>query len=110
MPTFLAKPEWKTISWSLNLTSKDIIHHLVDHVSDIPGLLARYDVFVRAIKANSTSHSMISNQRLELCTLVADLEHRLHQWKREWASGQHFEVPNSVETSEESPIFLALDD
>jgi hypothetical protein len=112
LPTFLAKTEWKTIPWSINPTSKDIIHHLLDHVSDIPGLLARYDVFVQAINANSTSHFMILNQRLELYTLVADLEHRLHQWKREWAdiSGQYFEVPHSVETSEESPIFSASDD
>jgi hypothetical protein len=98
-PTFLARDEWKTIPWSTSSTSKDLVQHLLDDLSDIPTLLAQYDSLVEATKANSLPLSEGLDRRTRFQRSVADIEHRLHQWKREYADpvGRPFEVPYQVE-------------
>lgn len=82
-PTFLAREEWKTIPWSIH--SKDLMHHLLDHLSDIPGLLAQYDRLAQAPGSNSMLLSEISDQWTPFWTSVADLEHHLRRWKADLA-------------------------
>jgi hypothetical protein len=98
-PTFLARDEWKTIPWSTSSTSKDLVQHLLDDLADIPTLLAQYDSLVEATKANSLPLSEVLDRRTRFQRSVADIEHRLHQWKREYADpvGRPFEVPYQVE-------------
>jgi hypothetical protein len=98
-PTFLAREEWKTLPWSANSSEKDLVQHLLDHLADIPGLLAQYDSLMAATRANSLPLSEILDRRAMFELSVADIQHRLYKWKREYAdpAGQPFEVPNQVE-------------
>lgn len=83
LPTFLAHPEWKHVPWSAGSTPKDLLQHLLDHVVEIPALLAYAD----RLKNCSPAKSPVETSRLqeELWTFADRIEQALYQWKREWA-------------------------
>jgi len=98
-PTFLANHEWKTIPWSIDPSSKDLGQHILDHFADIPTLLAEFDILAGApADANSGTCPGNPDRRATFCSLLVGLEHRLHEWKREYADprGQPFEEPLPV--------------
>jgi hypothetical protein len=106
-PTFLAREEWKIIPWSAGSSSKDIMHHLLDHVVDIPAFLAQYDRFMESLRSGCMPASEVVPTQTKLWEWVADLDHRLRQWKQDWVvsypHGQPKEVPS--QGSDPFPVF-----
>lgn len=83
------------------------MQRLLDHVSDIPALLAEHDILAAAADANTMSQSELHNRRLAFWASLSDIESRLHQWKAENAdchpAGQPYEVPVEIDRLQESP-------
>jgi hypothetical protein len=75
------------------------VQHLLDHIADIPTLLARYDSLVEATRVNSLLLPEVLDERAMFRISVTDIERRLHRWRREYADpvGQPFEVPSQVD-------------
>jgi hypothetical protein len=74
------------------------VQHLLDHLADIPTLLAQYDSLVEATKGNFEQLSEVRDRRTMIQISISDIEGRLHRWKREHADpvGQPYEVPCQV--------------
>lgn len=84
-PSFLAQEEWKTVPWSAGTTTKDILHHLLDHAVDIPSLLGQSDEFQAAIQQPGmlSAHEKAAKQAA-LWNGIADLTGRFLRWKHDW--------------------------
>jgi hypothetical protein len=83
-PSFLARHEWKTVPWSLN-RSKDLLHHLLDHVLDIPQITSQFADIEESVYHGHTSASEGEELCLQLAAQTQDLISRLQTWKRDWA-------------------------
>jgi hypothetical protein len=109
-PTFLARPEWKTVPWSAQGCSKDIMECLLEHTVDLPALLWRYDQYILALRTRSKPSVQLNIQLARLWVAVGELEARLRRWKRGWAdcypAGQPYEVPSQ---GADFPVFRYLD-
>lgn len=85
--------------WSLNPSSKSLLDHLLDHVADIPSLTCEFVDIQEGLRSGRLSSDVGCSRRAALCRSVADVEHRLRNWKVTWADsyihGQPFEVPRS---------------
>lgn len=89
------------------------MQHLLDHIADIPTLLAQFDSIAKATNIGFMSSSELIDRQTMLWTSISDVERRLRQWKREWAdhypTGQLYGVPHR-EDSPGPPAFSNLDD
>jgi hypothetical protein len=90
------------------------MQRLLDHVSDIPALLAEYDILTAATDANTMSQSELHDRRLVFWASLSDIESRLRQWKAENAdyhpAGQPYEVPVEIDRLQESIGLSCRDD
>src|SRR5437762_11174081 len=107
VPTFLAREEWKIVPWSAGSSAKDAMHHLLDQVVDIPAFLAQFDMFMESLSSGSMPSSEVVPTQTKLWKWVADLDHRLRQWKKDWVDdyphGQVKEV--STQGTDPFPVF-----
>ncbi|PGH00861.1 hypothetical protein AJ80_09113 [Polytolypa hystricis UAMH7299] len=85
VPTFLAREEWKTIPWSAGSSVKDIMHHLLDQVVEIPALLSQFDRFMEGLNSGYMEYTDVAPMQKVLWTWLADINQRLCQWKTTWA-------------------------
>jgi hypothetical protein len=94
-PSFLARHEWKTVPWSLN-QSKDLLHHLLDHVLDIPPITSQFADIEERVHHEQTSTEEGEKLCLQLAGQTQDVVSRLQVWKRDWADtysgGQAYHV------------------
>jgi hypothetical protein len=110
-PTFLAKKKWKTVPWSAEGRSKDIMELLLEQVVDLPAILWRYDRYNTALRTAPAGPSTLRTLLDGFWTAVGKLEDRLRRWKRDRAdtylSGQPSEVHYQGASS--FPVFQYLD-
>jgi hypothetical protein len=89
------------------------MQRLLDHVSDIPTLLAEYDILTASTNINTISQSEFHDRHIIFWATLSDIESRLRQWKVDHAdsypAGQPYEVPIEVDCLEE-PIGLSYED
>ncbi|KAG5295927.1 C6 finger domain-containing protein [Histoplasma capsulatum G186AR] len=103
-PTFLAKEEWKTIPFSAGSSSKDMMHHLLDQVVDIPSYLAQFDRFMEGINSGCLSNSEVAATQRMLWSWVSDLDQRLRQWKKDWFDSVPSRQPTEVTKQGDDPF------
>lgn len=105
--SFLAREEWKTIPWSAGTTTKDILHHLLDLATEIPGLLAQSDAFQDTQKKSVMGAQEMAVKQAALWNGITQLTARFQQWLREWVDCYPDGPPEEVEQSEDQdfPIF-----
>lgn len=100
-PSFLARDEWKTIPWSLNPSSKDILHHLLDHLADLSVLMADFARLQRELESGHLSPPELYTVHPALFASLKGFVARLQQWKAQWVDaypyGQPYEIPQSDE-------------
>ncbi|EPS29346.1 hypothetical protein PDE_04295 [Penicillium oxalicum 114-2] len=106
-PSFLAREEWKTVPWSAGTTKKDILHHLLDVATEIPGLLAQSDEFKESQLACRMSAQEVVVKQAALWNGISECMGNFQQWYAEWveqySQGQIEEV---VQTETQGfPIF-----
>ncbi|KAJ6787975.1 hypothetical protein PWT90_09995 [Aphanocladium album] len=99
-PTFLAQPDWKHVPWSSAKSSpKDMFQHLLDHMVELPALLAYADQNNRCAGVRSAAE--MGRLQQQLWTLATNIEQDLYQWKQEKADrypgGQPIELAVQVE-------------
>lgn len=103
-PSFFAQEEWRTIPWSAGTTPKDIMHHLLDIVVEIPAALAQYD----ELQAAQASSMMDAGERIAKQTMlwnrVADLTGQFLQWKRNWVDKYPNGPPREVDSQGDDPF------
>jgi hypothetical protein len=98
-PNFLSSYQWKTIPWSLNPSSKSLLHHLLDEVANLPGILHAYDSLEEQLNQKLISPGQRDSGWLHLLPRLESLGLHLEDWKTEWAesadknSGFKYEVP-----------------
>lgn len=96
-PTFLSDHEWKTLPWSSNAPTKNILHQLLDHVADIADVLALHSQIELQSLWQSTAPPEMNEWQRQLVSQARDIADRLREWKAEWADnyaqGQPYEVP-----------------
>ncbi|KAK2808513.1 hypothetical protein FQN50_004722 [Emmonsiellopsis sp. PD_5] len=103
-PTFLAQEEWKVIPFSAGSSDKDAMHYLLDQVVDIPAYLAQFDRFMEAVNSGYINYAEVAATQNMLWTWVADLDSRLHQWKREWIDDVPARQPREVTSQGDDPF------
>ncbi|PGH29684.1 hypothetical protein GX50_07569 [[Emmonsia] crescens] len=110
-PTFLAKEEWKTIPFSAGSSSKDMMHHLLDQVVDIPSYLAQFDRFMEGLNSGCVNYAEVAVTQGMLWSWVSDLDQRLCQWKKDWIDTVPTRQPTEVTSqgSDPFPIFRCRD-
>ncbi|OAX82058.1 hypothetical protein ACJ72_03600 [Emergomyces africanus] len=110
-PTFLANEEWKTIPFSAGSSSRDMMHHLLDQVVDIPSYLAQFDRFMEGLNSGYISYTEVAATQGMLWSLVSDLDQRLRQWKTDWIDAAPARQPTEViiQDSDPFPIFRCRD-
>ncbi|PGG97618.1 hypothetical protein GX51_07250 [Blastomyces parvus] len=110
-PTFLAREEWKIIPFSAGSSSKDMMHHLLDQVVDIPSYLAQFDRFMEGLNSGYISYSEVAATQRMLWSWVSDLDQRLRQWKQDWIDTVPARQPTEVtnQGSDPFPIFRSRD-
>ncbi|KAH7357297.1 hypothetical protein BKA65DRAFT_496644 [Rhexocercosporidium sp. MPI-PUGE-AT-0058] len=106
-PTFLARPEWKTIPWSAETSSKDIMASLLEQVVDLPAILYQFDQLLAAKKSHLMPQIELASREAILWNSITNLKSRLIRWKIEWVddypSGQPYE--SHMLESEPFPVF-----
>ncbi|KAH8589144.1 hypothetical protein B0O99DRAFT_637350 [Bisporella sp. PMI_857] len=99
-PNFLSRPEWKTVPWSLDSSSKSLLDHLLDHVADIPTLYSEFEDIEEGLRVRRMSPTVANSRHAALLRSVADMEYRLRNWKElradSYMNGQPVEVPPCV--------------
>lgn len=103
-PSFFAQEEWKTIPWSAGTTPKDIMHHLLDLVVEIPELLAQYDQFQTAQESSVLGAGEMTAKQTMLWNGVADLTYRFLQWKKTWVDNYPNGAPREVDSQGDDPF------
>lgn len=77
---------------------KDLLQHLLDHVVEIPALLAYADQKNRSPAKSPVESDLLQEQ---LWTLAERIEQALYHWKREWVDsypgGQPTELPAHIQ-------------
>ncbi|KAJ5676140.1 hypothetical protein N7462_009037 [Penicillium macrosclerotiorum] len=108
---FLAREEWKTIPWSANTTTKDILHHLLDIATDIPGLLAQSDSFAEAQKASVMGAQEMAVKQAALWNGIAALTGQFEEWHHDWVECYPDGSIEEVEQTKDQdfPIFKRRD-
>jgi hypothetical protein len=94
-PSFLARHEWKTVPWSHTL-SKDLLHHLLDHVLDIPDITSEFADIEESVFHGRTSALDGEKLCLQLAAQTQDLISRLQTWKRDWADAYSGGQPYTI--------------
>lgn len=106
-PSFLSHHDWKTIPWSLNPSSKGLLHHLLDHVVDIPRITSEFADIEAQLHTGLISPEEADRLCAEQVPPTEELIQRLRAWKRDWADtypgGQPYEVPVPPETEAAEP-------
>jgi hypothetical protein len=74
---------WKTIPWSSGGTQKDILHHLLDLVVEIPELLSIFDELQAAQESQHLGKGELRVKQAQLWNGIADLTGRFKQWKKD---------------------------
>lgn len=110
-PSFLAREEWKTVPWSAGTTTKDILHHLLDLATEIPGLLAESDAFNKAQASSIMGTQELTIRQTALWSGVAKLTARFEQWHRDWVDDYPDGPPREVDQTKDQdfPIFQRRD-
>ncbi|OJD11563.1 hypothetical protein AJ78_07686 [Emergomyces pasteurianus Ep9510] len=110
-PTFLAKEEWKTVPFSTGSSPRDMMHHLLDQVVDIPSYLAQFDRFMEGLNSGYISYTEVGVTQEMLWSWVSDLDQRLRQWKIDWIDSVPARHPTEVRSqgSDPFPIFRCRD-
>ncbi|KLJ05325.1 hypothetical protein EMPG_11197 [Blastomyces silverae] len=110
-PTFLAREEWKTIPFSAGSSSKDMMHHLLDQVVDIPSYLAQFDRFMEGLNSGYISYAEVAATQRMLWSWISDLDQRLRQWKKDWIDTVTARQPTEVtnQGNDPFPIFRCRD-
>ncbi|ODH30044.1 hypothetical protein ACO22_03644 [Paracoccidioides brasiliensis] len=110
-PTFLAREDWKSVPFLAGSSSKDLMHHLLDQVVDIPAYLAQFDRLIEGLNSGCINYTEVATTQGMLWSWVADLDNRLRQWKKDWIDS----VPSRQATevisqgSDPFPIFRCRD-
>ncbi|KAJ5543584.1 hypothetical protein N7461_009587 [Penicillium sp. DV-2018c] len=78
--SFLAREEWKTVPWSAGTTKKDILHHLLDLATEIPGLLGLSDDFKKAQITSVMGTQEMAVKQSTLWNGIGELTNRFYQW------------------------------
>ncbi|KKK25976.1 hypothetical protein AOCH_000978 [Aspergillus ochraceoroseus] len=109
--SFLAQEEWKTIPWSANSTSKNILHYLLDLAVDVPALLEKYDELEAGLGSSLLGAHETTVKRAALWNGVADVTNRFALWKINWVDAYPDGPPREVEPSDEGrfPVFHCRD-
>ncbi|KAJ5108458.1 hypothetical protein N7456_005133 [Penicillium angulare] len=110
-PSFLAREEWKTIPWSAGTTTKDILHHLLDLATEVPGLLYQSDQFKEAKRSSVMGAQEVAVKQTSLWNAIADLTGRFYQWYHDWVECYPDGPPEEAEQTgaEGFPIFKRRD-
>ncbi|KAK2802919.1 hypothetical protein FQN51_004182 [Onygenales sp. PD_10] len=103
-PTFLAQEEWKVVPFSAGSSIRDAMHYLLDQVVDIPAYLAQFDRFMEAVDSGYINYAEVAATQNMLWTWVADLDSRLHQWKRDWIDAVPARQPREVTSQGDDPF------
>ncbi|KAJ5369158.1 uncharacterized protein N7496_008918 [Penicillium cataractarum] len=83
-PSFLAREEWKTVPWAAGTTKKDILHHLVDIATEIPGLLAQSDAFKEAQATQRMGVQEMAVKQAALWNGITECTAQFQQWYIDW--------------------------
>ncbi|KAJ5280467.1 transcriptional regulator family: Fungal Specific TF [Penicillium angulare] len=110
-PSFLAREEWKTIPWSAGTTTKDILHHLLDLATEVPGLLYQSDQFKDAKLSSVMGAQEVAVKQTALWNAITDLTGRFYQWYHDWVECYPDGPPEEAEQTgaEGFPIFKRRD-
>ncbi|KAL2009677.1 hypothetical protein VTN00DRAFT_5484 [Thermoascus crustaceus] len=96
-PSFLSHHDWKTVPWSLNPSSKGLLHHLLDHVVDIPKITSEFADIEAQLHTGLISPEEADRLCAQQVAPTEELIQQLRAWKRDWADtypgGQPYEVP-----------------
>lgn len=107
----MAREEWKTIPWSAGTTSKDILHHLLDLVTEVPGLLAKSDEFLEAQRSAAMGPQEMTVKRAALWNGITELNGRFNQWLKDYVDCYPDGAPEERPQTEDQdfPIFKRRD-
>ncbi|CEJ61206.1 hypothetical protein PMG11_09743 [Penicillium brasilianum] len=83
-PSFLAREEWKTVPWAAGTTKKDILHHLIDIATEIPGLLAQSDAFKEAQATQRMGAREMAVKQAALWNGIAQCTVQFQRWYIDW--------------------------
>ncbi|CDM26300.1 transcriptional regulator family: Fungal Specific TF [Penicillium roqueforti] len=110
-PSFLAREEWKTIPWSAGTSQKDILHHLLDLATEVPGLLAVSDAFKEAQITSVMGAQEMAIKQSTLWNGIRELTARFYQWHQEWVVAYPDGPPQEAEQKGDQgfPIFQRRD-
>ncbi|KAF7713624.1 Fungal Zn(2)-Cys(6) binuclear cluster domain-containing protein [Penicillium ucsense] len=110
-PSFLAREEWKTIPWSAGTTKKDMLHHLLDVATEIPGLLAQSDQFKESQAARTMGAQETAVKQVALWNGITECMGKFQQWYEEWVVQNSQGLIQEVEQNEtqDFPIFRRRD-
>ncbi|KAJ5964007.1 uncharacterized protein N7479_003883 [Penicillium vulpinum] len=110
-PSFLAREEWKTIPWSAGTTQKDILHHLLDLATEIPGLLAKSDAFKEAQITSFMGAQEMAVKQSTLWNGIRELTARFYQWYVDYVVAYPDGPPQEAEQHGDQgfPIFQRRD-
>ena len=98
-PTFLNEEAWKTIPWSAGTSTKDILHHLLDLIVEIPALLEEADNLTTRVGLMSPPDEVdLQARRVQLWERIADLTQRMQQWKKDWVDCYPAGLPREVDS------------
>lgn len=110
-PSFLAREEWKTIPWSAGTTKKDILHHMLDLATEVPGLLALSDAFKEAKITSIMGTQEMAVKQSTLWNGIGELTARFHQWYEEHVVAYPDGPPQEAEQQADQgfPVFQRRD-
>lgn len=95
-PSFLASEEWKTIPWSAETSTKDLLDHLLDLSVEIPAILAQSDELALAQRTSAWSEHEVTMKQQALWSEISNLTSRFRQWKRDWVDCYPDGTPREV--------------
>lgn len=95
-PSFLAREDWKTIPWSAETTTKDLLDHLLDLSVEIPAILCQSDKLIAAQRMSAWSEHEVAMKQQALWGEITELTKRFRQWKRDWVDCYPDGTPQEV--------------
>ncbi|KAF4767855.1 hypothetical protein N7455_000055 [Penicillium solitum] len=110
-PSFLAREDWKTIPWSAGTTQKDILHHLLDLATSVPGLLAASDAFKEAQITSVMGTQEMAVKQSTLWNGIRELTASFYKWYEDWVVAYPDGPPQEAEQHGDQgfPIFQRRD-
>ncbi|KAJ5920051.1 hypothetical protein N7516_010909 [Penicillium verrucosum] len=110
-PSFLAHDDWKTIPWSAGTTRKDILHHLLDLATSVPGLLAASDAFKEAQITSVMGAQEMAVKQSTFWNGIRELTARFYKWYEDWVVAYPDGPPQEAEQHGDQgfPIFQRRD-